>query len=150
MEPFVLQRSTLPFRGEEPNFQEQLQTFEVAVSKFHHLRLAWTVKVSVIDCFQSCSFPSLSIKEGFGFGFGPFVGILMKFKGNGQDETDPWCRPNFLEVDFYNWFKQFEISRQNFKELFFTNKVIHLFKEFVDVSFFLNGWVDRNFDKFFF
>ena len=27
MEPFVIQRSTLPFRGEEPNFQEQLQNF---------------------------------------------------------------------------------------------------------------------------
>ena len=32
--------ATLPFRGQEPNFQEQLQNFEVAASKFninHHL-----------------------------------------------------------------------------------------------------------------
>ena len=36
LEPFVIQRSTLPFRGEEPNFQEQLQNFEVAASKFQH------------------------------------------------------------------------------------------------------------------
>ena len=39
LEPFVIQRSTLPFRGEEPNFQEQLQNFEVAAAKFnidHH------------------------------------------------------------------------------------------------------------------
>mgnify|MGYP001424394104 CR=1 FL=1 len=32
---FVLQRSILPFRGHEPNFQEQLQNFEVAASKFN-------------------------------------------------------------------------------------------------------------------
>ena len=38
MEPFIIQRSTLPFRGEEPNFQEQLKTLEVAASKFHYLR----------------------------------------------------------------------------------------------------------------
>ena len=55
-----------------------------------------SVKVAVIDCFQSCSFPSLSIKEGFGFGFGPFVGILMEFKGNEQDETDLWCRQSYI------------------------------------------------------
>ena len=90
-----------------------------------------SVKVAVIDCFQSCSFPSLSIKEGFGFG--PFVGILIEFKRNEQDEIDLWCRPNFLEVDFvfYNSFKLFEILRQNFKalkfkELFNTN-MIHFF-----------------------
>ena len=35
MEPFVIQSSTLPFRGEEPNFQEQLQNFEVAALKFN-------------------------------------------------------------------------------------------------------------------
>ena len=28
MEPFVVQRSTLPLRGKEPNFQEQLQNFK--------------------------------------------------------------------------------------------------------------------------
>ena len=33
MEPFVVQRSTLPFRGEEPKFQEWLQKLEVAASK---------------------------------------------------------------------------------------------------------------------
>ena len=38
MEPFVIQRSTLPFRGQELNFQEQLQNFEVAVrSVYIHL-----------------------------------------------------------------------------------------------------------------
>ena len=91
-----------------------------------------SVQVAVIDCFLSCFFPSLSIKEGFGFGFGPFIGILMEFKGNEQDETDLWFWTNFLEVNFvfYNSFKQFEISHQNvkalkFKELFFTNNVIH-------------------------
>ena len=35
MEPFVIKRFTLPFRGEEPNFQEQLQSLEVAASKFN-------------------------------------------------------------------------------------------------------------------
>ena len=35
MEPFVIQKSTLAFRGEEPNFQEQLQNFEVAALKFN-------------------------------------------------------------------------------------------------------------------
>ena len=58
-----------------------------------------SVKVAVIDCFQSCSFPSLSIKEGFGFGFGPFVGILMEFKGNEQDETD-LLRIGFCSLQF--------------------------------------------------
>ena len=29
LEPFVIQRSTLPFRGQEPNFQAQLQNFNV-------------------------------------------------------------------------------------------------------------------------
>ena len=33
MEPFVVQRSTLPFRGEELKFQERLQKLEVAASK---------------------------------------------------------------------------------------------------------------------
>jgi hypothetical protein len=33
LEPFVVQRSTLPFRGEEPNFQEWKQKLEVAASK---------------------------------------------------------------------------------------------------------------------
>ena len=33
-EPFVIKRSTLPFGGEEPNFQELLPNFEVAASKF--------------------------------------------------------------------------------------------------------------------
>ena len=37
LEPFVIQRSTLPFWVEEPKFQEWLQNFEVAASKFHHL-----------------------------------------------------------------------------------------------------------------
>ena len=32
---FVIQRSILPFRGHEPNFQEQLQNFEVAASKLN-------------------------------------------------------------------------------------------------------------------
>ena len=103
-----------------------------------------SVQVAVIDCFLSCFFPSLSIKEGFGFGFGPFVGKLMEFKGNGQDGTDLRPRPIFLEVDFvfYNSFKQFEISRQNFKalkckELFLTN-MIHFFQG-IWTSFFLNG-----------
>ena len=36
---FVIQRSTLPFQDEEPNFQEQLQYFEVAASFIQHLRL---------------------------------------------------------------------------------------------------------------
>ena len=56
-----------------------------------------SVKVAVIDCFQSCSCPSLSIKEGFGFG--PFVGILMEFKGNEQDETD-LLRIGFCSLQF--------------------------------------------------
>jgi hypothetical protein len=78
-----------------------------------------SVKVAVIDCFQSCSCPSLSIKEGFGFGCGSFVGILIEFKRNEQDEIDLWCRPNFLEVDFvfYNLFKQFEISQPKLQDL---------------------------------
>ena len=37
MEPFVVQRSTLPFRGEEPKFQEWLQKLEVAASKIQPL-----------------------------------------------------------------------------------------------------------------
>ena len=59
-----------------------------------------SVKVAVIHCFKSCSFPSLSIKEGFGFG--PFVGILMEFKGNEQDETDLlrilFCSLQFIQA----------------------------------------------------
>ena len=59
-----------------------------------------SVKVAVIDCFQSCSCPSLSIKEGFGFG--TFVGILMEFKGNEQDETDLlrilFCSLQFIQA----------------------------------------------------
>ena len=58
------------------------------------------LKIFTFLCFLSCFFPSLSIKEGFGFGFGPFVGILMEFKGNEQDETDLWFWTNFLEVNF--------------------------------------------------
>ena len=41
VEQFVIQRSTLPFRGEEPNFQEQLQSLEVAASIIQH-RLSLT------------------------------------------------------------------------------------------------------------
>ena len=40
-----------------------------------------SVEVAVMDCFQSSSFPSLSNNEGFGLGFGPFVGIMMELKG---------------------------------------------------------------------
>ena len=43
MEPFVIQRSTLPFRGENPNFQEQLQNFEVAASKFNIDRFSTSI-----------------------------------------------------------------------------------------------------------
>ena len=72
MEPFVIQRSTLPFPDEEPNFQEQLQTFEVAASKFNHLRsfnlkdlerpnrelkkMSWDDPVSPIDAKNSNGF----------------------------------------------------------------------------------------------
>ena len=35
MEPIVIQRSTIPFRGEDLNFDEQLQNYEVAASKFN-------------------------------------------------------------------------------------------------------------------
>ena len=68
----VIQRSTLPFRGEEPNFQEQLQNFDVEASKFHHLRsfdlndlkgltenlkkMSWDNPVSPIDAKISMGF----------------------------------------------------------------------------------------------
>ena len=35
MEPFVIQRSALPFQGWQPNFQKWSQNFEVAASKFN-------------------------------------------------------------------------------------------------------------------
>ena len=35
MEPFVIQRSTLPFWGWQPNFQKWLKIFEVVTSKFN-------------------------------------------------------------------------------------------------------------------
>ena len=35
LEPFVIQRSALPFRGWQPNFQKWLQNFEVITSKFN-------------------------------------------------------------------------------------------------------------------
>ena len=41
VEQFVIQRFTLPFRGEEPNFQEQLQNFEVAILLCNFFGLAW-------------------------------------------------------------------------------------------------------------
>ena len=72
LEPFVIQRSTLPFRGEEPNFQEQLQNFEVAASEFNidrHLtsttskglsenlkKMSWDSPVSPIDAKNSIGF----------------------------------------------------------------------------------------------
>ena len=72
MEPFVIQRSTLPFRGEEQNFQEQLQNFVVAASKFNidrHLtlttskgpsenlkKMSWDNPVSPIDDKNSIGF----------------------------------------------------------------------------------------------
>jgi hypothetical protein len=64
--------SYMPFRGEEPNFQEQLQNFEVAASKFnidHHLtsttskgpsenfkKMSWEIPVSPIDAKNSIGF----------------------------------------------------------------------------------------------
>ena len=64
--------STLPFQGEEPNSQEQLQNFEVAASKFnidHHStlttskgqsenlkKMSWDNPVSPIDAKNSVGF----------------------------------------------------------------------------------------------
>ena len=64
--------STLPFRGEEPNFQEQLQNFVVAASKFNIDRhstsmtskgpsenlkkMSWDNPVSPIDAKNSICF----------------------------------------------------------------------------------------------
>ena len=68
----VIQRSTLPFRGEKPNFQKQLQNFEVAASKFNIDRhststtskgpsenlkkMSWDNPVSPIDAKNSIGF----------------------------------------------------------------------------------------------
>jgi hypothetical protein len=67
-----MQRSTLPFRGEEPNFQEKLQNFEVAASKFNidrhststtsqglsenFKKMSWDSPVSPIDAKDSIVF----------------------------------------------------------------------------------------------
>ena len=72
MEPLVKQRSTLPFQGEKPNFQEQWQNFEIATSKFninHHststiskglgenfFKMSWDNPVSPIDAKNSIVF----------------------------------------------------------------------------------------------
>ena len=67
VEQFVIQRFILPFRGEEPNFQEQLQNFEVAASKFNSdcqskgprenlKKMSWDNPASPIDAKNSIGF----------------------------------------------------------------------------------------------
>ena len=69
---FLIQRSTLPFQGEEPNFQKQLQNFEVAASNFNidrhstsmtlkglsenSKKMSWDNPVSPIDAKNSIGF----------------------------------------------------------------------------------------------
>ena len=89
MEPFVAQRSTLPFWGEKPKFQEWFQNFEVAASKFRGQfsfdlndleRPKWELKKMSWDCpvFPIDAKNSIGFLVQFFLSYAPLVGDSVK------------------------------------------------------------------------
>ena len=80
MEPFVIQRSTLPFRGEEPNFQKWLPNFEVAASIEAGCHATSTTSKGLSENFKEMSWydllSSIDAKNSIGF-FVQFFGVIV-------------------------------------------------------------------------